>query len=139
MCIIILNKFAADKFNRDESEISKLKGVISQLEREISNIVTAIMKGISSPTLEEKLQSLEQTKKDTVYELNCAKNDQFASLYTPEEIKSNLNGFKKVLQKGNIGECKPIVKQFISKITIAENDKITFSYCLDTIGADEGT
>lgn len=67
----------------------------------------------------------------------CVKSDQIAKLYSPDELKSNLSKYKEILERGDIDECKPIVKQFIQKITKAENDKITFDYCLDTIGADE--
>ncbi len=134
-----LNEYSAKKYNESESEINKLKSVVSQFEREINNIINVIMKGISSSALEEKLQTLEQAKKDTLFELACAKSSQDMVLFTPDEIKSSLIKYKNILEKGNIDECKPIVKKFIHKITIAENDKITFSYCLDTIGADEGT
>lgn len=53
------------------------------------------MKGISSTALEEKLQTLEQVKKDSPYELACVKSDQIAKLYSPDEIKSNLIKYKK--------------------------------------------
>ncbi|WP_084331139.1 recombinase family protein [Ruminiclostridium cellobioparum] len=134
-----LNKYSASKFNKAESEINKLRSTISRLDKEINNIVNVIMKGISSTALEEKLQTLEQAKKDSLYELACVKSDQIAKLYSPDELKSNLSKYKEILERGDIDECKPIVKQFIQKITKAENDKITFDYCLDTIGADEET
>lgn len=135
----MLNHHSAKRFNDSESEIEKLKSVICQFEKEINNIVNAISRGISSSALEERLITLEQAKKDSLFELARTKTIQESVLITPDEIKTGLAAHKDILKRGDIDECKPIVKRYIRNITIAENDKITFSYCLDTIGADEET
>ncbi|MCX8132300.1 MAG: recombinase family protein [Clostridia bacterium] len=133
-----LNEFIKSKFDKTESELLRLKSVVSKLEKEINNIVNAIASGITSHALLDKLQTLEQAKKDTTFEMLNVKNAQEVMLYSPLEIKENLEQYKKYLRDKDVQNTKQFIKNFVKK-TVCIDDIIIFTYCLDTTGAGEGT
>lgn len=136
--VTMLNEYTKKKFNSRESEIKRMQIDFQKVEREIENIVNAIARGISSQSLEDRLITLEQVKKDLSYNIVALKSTQDINLYSTEEIKKNLEEYKKNLLNKDIVKCKTFISKFLLSVTVYDSGA-GYKYCLDTIGADEGT
>lgn len=133
-----MNMYLSDKQKRSKTEIDRLKKDFKKIEKEIDNIVAAISRGISSLTLEDRLQTLEQAKKDLSFEVVCLESKRESDRISSDEIKGKLEEYKMNLRDKDLVKCRSFIGKFILSITVhAEHTE--FRYSVDTIGADKGT
>ena len=112
-----------DKEKQPNDYKTSLKKELDQVEKQIENILDAILNGISSPSVNDKLKELE-SKKESL-KLNIAKYNvvEFKSNNLVEEIREFLNKNDSIYDF-TPNEQSVILKTFIDKI-IYKDKKIT--------------
>lgn len=131
-----LSQHIKNKESSKSNDISKFKTGIKKMETEINNIVSAISRGVSSQSLEERLSILESAKKDLAFQLATLQLETIVKPLSVNNIHEKLKLYKINLQNKNLAECRIFISKFILSATF-KNDKIEYIYSLDSVGADK--
>ena len=111
----------------DKTVLISLQSQLKDVEKSLSNIISAIEQGIITPTTKERLLQLEQEKENIL----CGISREEYAIRKPkvdaQSVKNWLNSFK----KGKIHDKKfqeKIIQTFVNKVIIYDDDKITIVY-----------
>ena len=117
-----LNKRLKNKINSNSEDIKSLELKLSKVDKEIENILSAIMRGIVNLTLKEKLNELEENKSNlevniSELKLGATSNDS-VELITESKIKQMFGTFKEFVLQRNIPECKKFIQNYIKEVVV---------------------
>ena len=108
--------------NENNSELLKsLENKLEKVNKEISNILNAIMNGIVSNMLKEKLDELEQVKLNLdlkMSELKIENKEIDTVCITEDQIKVMFSQFREFVMQRNIPECKKFIGDYIKQVII---------------------
>ncbi len=108
-----LNNRLKKKSDSSVVEIKALESKLKKLDKEIENILNAIMNGIVNLALKEKLNELEEIKSNIELKISDLKFKTIdlepENMVTEDQIRKMFSEFKEFVLKRNIPECKIVL------------------------------
>lgn len=113
------NKTVA-KTNNDD--VALYEKQLKQINKQISNITSAIAKGVDEDLMIDKINSLNASKKDLQKRIDEATLKELPKV-SKADIKQALSSFSTYLKENNTIECKRFIDNYIDKIVVYK-DKV---------------
>lgn len=139
-----LNKRLKTKSNDNHEMLNNLRNKLDKVNKEIENILTAIMSGIVNSMLKDKLDELEQVKLNlelNINELSIESNGVESVNITEEQIRSMFGKFKDFVLTRNLPECKKFISDYVKDVVVYRDHievifNVVFSFIDDEINND---
>ena len=93
---------------------------MKQIDKQIANITKAIARGVDEAIMIDKINELNQTKKDLQKKINEAVLEGLPTV-SKADIKQALSAFSAYLKENNTIECKRFIDNYIDKIVVYKN------------------
>lgn len=113
------NKIAAKTNNNDLILFQKQ---MKQIDKQIANITKAIARGVDEDIMIDKINELNQSKKDLQKRIDEAVLEELPTV-SKSDIKQALSAFSTYLKENNTIECKRFIDNYIDKIVV-HKDKV---------------
>lgn len=113
------NKIAA-KTNNDDLILFQKQ--LKQIEKQIANITKAIARGVDEDIMIDKINELNQSKKDLQKRIDEAVLEELPTV-SKDDIRQALSAFSTYLKENNTIECKRFIDNYIDKIVV-HKDKV---------------
>ena len=116
-----LNERLKIKSNDNNEMLNNLRNKLEKVNKEIENILTAIMSGIVNSMLKDKLDELEQVKLNLdlkINELSIESNGVESVNITEEQIRSMFGKFKEFVLTRNLPECKKFISDYVKEVIV---------------------
>ncbi|MCL2035469.1 MAG: recombinase family protein [Oscillospiraceae bacterium] len=127
--------------NRDSEAILKQKNLrerIGQLAKEIENIVTVVAK-TGSDALIERLNQLEQEKKETEYRLTKLEMDAQICRVTESDLKEAFKRARDLLKTGGLSNTKVLIQRYVHQVIIhPERIEVQLNFGFAVTGDGDG-
>ena len=94
---------------------------LDKVNKEIENILTAIMSGIMNSMLKDKLDELEQVKLNLdlkINELSIESNSVESVDITEDQIRNMFGRFKEFVLTRNLPECKKFISDYVKEVVV---------------------
>ena len=101
--------------------LNNLRSKLEKVNKEIENILNAIMSGIVNSMLKDKLDELEQVKLNLdlkINELSIESNGVESVNITEEQIRSMFGKFKEFVLTRNLPECKKFISDYVKEVVV---------------------
>ncbi len=115
----VYNKTVAKTNNEDLILFQKQ---MKQIDKQIANITKAIARGVDEDIMIDKINELNQSKKDLQKRIDEAVLEELPTV-SKKDIKEALSVFSTYIKENNTIECKHFIDNYIDKI-IVHRDKI---------------
>lgn len=116
-----LNERLKIKSNDNNEMLNSLRNKLEKVNKEIENILNAIMSGIVNSMLKDKLDELEQVKLNLdlkIDELSIESNSVESVNITEEQIRSMFGKFKEFVLTRNLPECKKFISDYVKEVVV---------------------
>lgn len=116
-----LNERLKTKSNDNHEMLNNLRNKLDKVNKEIENILTAIMSGIMNSTLKDKLDELEQVKLNLdlkINELSIESNSVESVDITEDQIRNMFGRFKEFVLTRNLPECKKFISDYVKEVVV---------------------
>lgn len=116
-----LNEKLQDKNHSNEEMLISLKNKLTTVNKEIENILNAIMNGIVNNMLKEKLDELERVKVNLdlkINELAIERADGEEVLVAEDQIRKMFGRFKEFVLTRNLPECKKFIGDYVKEVIV---------------------
>ena len=112
--------------SKENTVVPALRKQLNEVERGITNMLNAIQVGIISDSTKQRLDELEERKKEL--ELNIIREEMQQPVYSREDIVYWLCRFRS-LNVENLDERRRLIDSFVNSVTIFDDHiLITFNY-----------
>lgn len=108
------NKAVAKTNNNDLILFQKQ---LKQIDKQIANITKAIAKGVDEDIMIDKINELNQSKKDLQKRIDEAVLEELPTV-SKDDIRQALSAFSTYLKENNTIECKRFIDNYIDKIVV---------------------
>lgn len=116
-----MNERLKVKSNDNHEMLNNLRNKLEKVNKEIENILTAIMNGIVNNMLKDKLDELEQIKLSLdlkIDELSIESKDVGWVDITENQIRSMFGKFKEFVLTRNLPECKKFISDYVKEVVV---------------------
>jgi site-specific DNA recombinase len=116
-----LNKRLKTKSNDNHEMLNNLRNKLDKVNKEIENILNAIMSGIVNSMIKDKLDELEQVKLNLdlkINELSIESNGVESVDITEDKIRSMFGKFKDFVLTRNLPECKKFISDYVKEVIV---------------------
>lgn len=116
-----LNERLKTKSNDNHEMLNNLRNKLDKVNKEIENILTAIMSGIMNSMLKDKLDELEQVKLNLdlkINELSIESNSVESVDITENQIRNMFGRFKEFVLTRNLPECKKFISDYVKEVVV---------------------
>ena len=139
-----LNERLKIKSNDNHEMLNNLRYKLDKVNKEIENILNAIMSGIVNNMLKDKLDELEQVKLNLdlkINELSIENNGVVSIDITEDQIRSMFSKFKEFVLTRNLPECKKFISDYVKEVVVYKDHvevifNVVFSFVDDKITYD---
>ena len=139
-----LNERLKIKSNDNHEMLNNLRNKLEKVNKEIENILNAIMSGIVNNMLKDKLDELEQVKLNLglkINELSIENNGVESIDITEDQIRSMFGKFKDFVLTRNLPECKKFISDYVKEVVVYRDHvevifNVVFSFVDDEIAHD---
>ena len=136
-----LNERLKTKSNDNHEMLTNLRNKLEKVNKEIENILNAIMSGIVNNVLKNKLDELEKVKLNLelkINELSVESDDVVSVDITEDQIRSMFGKFKDFVLTRNLPECKKFIGDYIQEVIVYKDHievvfNVVFSFDDDNI------
>ena len=136
-----LNERLKTKSNDNHEMLTNLRNKLEKVNKEIENILNAIMSGIVNNVLKNKLDELEKVKLNLELKINelSVESDYVVSVdITEDQIRSMFGKFKDFVLTRNLPECKKFIGDYIKEVIVYKDHievvfNVVFSFDDDNI------
>lgn len=136
-----LNERLKTKSNDNHEMLTNLRNKLEKVNKEIENILNAIMSGIVNNVLKNKLDELEKVKLNLelkINELSVESDDVVSVDITEDQIRSMFGKFKDFVLTRNLRECKKFIGDYIKEVIVYKDHievvfNVVFSFDDDNI------
>ena len=136
-----LNERLKTKSNDNHEMLTNLRNKLEKVNKEIENILNAIMSGIVNNVLKNKLDELEKVKLNLelkINELSVESDDVLSVDITEDQIRSMFGKFKDFVLTRNLPECKKFIGDYIKEVIVYKDHievvfNVVFSFDDDNI------
>lgn len=108
--------------NNQKKEVAYLKKKLTQTEKEIANILSAIKQGVVHKLINEELCLLEKKRNGLKEEIEKLLKTTELPNITEGYIFNILNGIKDMLMTDNIPEIKKFIGQYVKRVEVFEDE-----------------
>ena len=124
--------------------LNNLTSKLEKVNKEIENILNAIMSGIVNSMLKDKLDELEQVKLNLelqIKELSIECNSSESINITEDQIRSMFRRFKDFVLTRNLPEYKKFISDYVKEVVVYRDHvevifNVVFSFVDDEITHD---
>lgn len=106
---------------QEEDRLQALQAKLEQTEKEIDNIVNAIMAGMNSQALKDKINQLEVIKVNLEDEISIVslevKQDTVTKI-TEGQVREMIAEMKQYVMERNLPQCKQLIKDFVEEVIV---------------------
>ena len=116
-----LNEKLKSKSNDNHEILTNFKAKLEKVNKEINNILNAIISGIVNSTLKDKLDELEEVKSNLeieINELSLENNSSQCINITEDQIKDMFRTFKDFVLNRNLPECKKFISDYVKEVIV---------------------
>ena len=116
-----LNERLKTKSNDNHEMLNNLRYKLEKVNKEIENILNAIMSGIVNNMLKDKLDELERVKVNLevkINELSTESNGSEAINITEDQIRGMFRRFKDFVLTRNLPECKKFISDYVKAVIV---------------------
>ena len=116
-----LNERLKTKSNDNHEMLNNLRNKLDKVNKEIENILNAIMSGIMNSMLKDKLDELEQVKLNLdlkINELSIESNSVESVDITEDQIRNMFGRFKEFVLTRNLPECKKFISDYVKEVVV---------------------
>lgn len=117
-----INDKMIQKDKKETHMKQSLEEQLSKVNKDINNIIEAIMLGIHNQTLKEKMDELERIKANLEMELAQFKQEPEEENenkpITEEEVRSMLAEMKEYVITRNLPQCKQLIQKFVKEVIV---------------------
>ena len=116
-----LNERLKIKSNDNHEMLNNLRNKLEKVNKEIENILNAIMSGIVNNMLKDKLDELERVKVNLevkINELSTESNGSEAINITEDQIRDMFSKFKEFVLTRNLPECKKFISDYVKEVVV---------------------
>ena len=116
-----LNERLKTKSNDNHEMLTNLRNKLEKVNKEIENILNAIMSGIVNNVLKNKLDELEKVKLNLelkINELSVESDDVVSVDITEDQIRSMFIKFKEFVLTRNLPECKKFISDYVKEVVV---------------------
>ena len=136
-----LNERLKTKSNDNHEMLTNLRNKLEKVNKEIENILNALMSGIVNNVLKNKLDELEKVKLNLelkINELSVESDDVVSVDITEDQIRSMFGKFKDFVLTRNLPECKKFIGDYIKEVIVYKDHievvfNVVFSFDDDNI------
>lgn len=118
-------KYVNAKLVREEKQegdrLQALQSKLEQTDKEINNIINAIMAGMNSVSLKDKMSELEAIKVNLEAEvimLTSEVKEETVTKVTEEQVKVMVADMKKYVMERDLPQCKQLIKDFVEEVIV---------------------
>jgi site-specific DNA recombinase len=131
-----LSERADEMADSRENDLRRLRQRYGQLEIEINHMVTAIVSGLSSQAVNERLQATEKEKRRVAADIVMTESSH--PVYpSVEELVDRLAAYRQALLSMDASICRSFVKLFVTSATLEPAGEVTFQYSLKPVEQPE--
>ena len=139
-----LNERLKIKSNDNHEMLNNLRNKLEKVNKEIENILNAIMSGIVNNMLKDKLDELEQVKLNLdlkINELSIESNGADSLYITEDQIRDMFSKFKEFVLTRNLPECKKFISDYVKEVVVYKDHvevifNVVFSFVDDKMTHD---
>lgn len=116
-----LNERIKTKSNDNKEMLNNLKNKLEKVNKEIENILNAIMSGIVNKMLKDKLDELERVKLNLevkINELSIESNASESINITEDQIRSMFGSVKEFVLTRNLPQCKKFISDYVKGVIV---------------------
>ena len=116
-----LNERLKTKSNDNHEMLNNLRNKLDKVNKEIENILTAIMSGIMNSMLKDKLDELEQVKLNLdlkINELSIESNSVESVDITEDQIRNMFGRFKEFVLTRHLPACKKFISDYVKEVVV---------------------
>ena len=106
---------------QEEDRLQALQAKLEQTDKEINNIINAIMAGMNSQALKDKMNQLEVIKVNLETEIVVAGSEikqEVVSEITVEQVKEMVVDMKQYVIERDLPQCKQLIKDFVEEVVV---------------------
>ncbi|MDY3000175.1 MAG: recombinase family protein [Romboutsia timonensis] len=139
-----INERLKTKSNDNHEMLTNLRNKLEKVNKEIENILNAIMSGIVNNVLKNKLDELEKVKLNLELKINkvsVESDDVVSTDITEEQIRSMFSKFKEFVLTRNLPECKKFISDYVKEVVVYKDHvevifNVVFSFTDNKINYD---
>lgn len=113
-----INKHIQEQAGSDKESVEVMLKELEDIEKQINNIVSAIMQGFAHEEFKTKMDDL----KDKKVKLEVAIKEQESRSQAPkiaeEQVKQLFSMFREFVTQRNIPECKKFIQNYVDKVIV---------------------
>ena len=122
----LVNEYNKEVSQKKNNDLILYENQLKELNKELSNIASAIAKGIDEDIMVDKINQINQTKKDLEKRIKETKCKELPKI-SIEDITKALSLFKQYVQENNFPEIKRFIDNYVDKIVVyKEKVEVTF-------------
>jgi site-specific DNA recombinase len=104
-----------------EDRLLALQSKLEQTDKEINNIIDAIMTGMNSQSLKDKMSELEAIKANQKIEIvtvSAEVEEEVVTEITEEQVRAMVADMKEYIIKRDLPQCKQLIKDFVEQVVV---------------------
>lgn len=116
-----LNERLKNKSNDNQEMLNNFRNKLDKVNKEIENILNAIMSGIVNNMLKDKLDELERVKLNLevkINELSIESNASESINITEDQIRSMFGSVKEFVLTRNLPQCKKFISDYVKEVIV---------------------
>ncbi|MPM73915.1 hypothetical protein SDC9_120900 [bioreactor metagenome] len=113
-----INLHIQEQSENEKISIEVIEKELEDIEKQINNIVAAIMQGFVHEELKTKMNTLKDRKAKLEVTLKEQETRSQAPKVTEEQVKQLFSMFKEFVSERNIPECKKFIQNYVEKVIV---------------------
>lgn len=122
-----LNEFQAKSNSKMTQEVLEMKIRLEEIQKQISNIVTAIENGFFQESFKSRMSELEDEKHSLEIAIQQMSVKNTTVMITEDHLRQTISMFKQFVTEKNIPECKKFINSYVDKVIVYKDHlEVTF-------------
>lgn len=111
-----LNEYQRQRCGKSDAEIQVVSGQMTELDKQIGNIVAAVAKGFASASMASKLAELEAEKAKLEARAIALQESQQYKEVTEDELRSLFGMFRKYIKERDVPEIRSLLAAILRRL-----------------------
>ncbi|HEY5575610.1 MAG TPA: recombinase family protein [Clostridiaceae bacterium] len=131
-----VNEYVSQKRHSQSNRLEILKEELKNVNKEVENIIAAIISGFSQDIMKSKLNDLEAKKKGVEIEIAEMEVDHGTEdQVTEEQVRMMFLNLKEYVKTRNIPECKKLIDDYVKEVIVYRNHvEVIFNVVFSFVG-----
>ncbi|MEK3688259.1 recombinase family protein [Paenibacillus sp. FSL R10-2736] len=128
-----LNEYQKSVYNSKKSDLQGFRKKLTEIDRQITNIIEAVSGGFTQSSFGVKLDKLENEKAQLEVQIAERQFSKEHPLITEVELRQLFVEFKEYISTRNVPEIKKFIGSYVDKVIIY-NEHVEVIFKLDAVG-----